>query len=1150
MTILNVNSTSELQNALNSAVGGDTIVLGNGNYGAVNITKSFGSYVTIKAANPLGAVLADFDMTGGAYVKLDGIRVNNHISQSNGANHLEIANSSFKGMFLDGAGNYTTLNNNDISEEAVTLLNVNNVTLTGNTIHDVVGNDLLQIVGDTHHVLVENNALLDSIATEESAHPDLIQFFQDFSTGKTPHDVTIRSNLLYDDPTTGALGAQGIFIKDPGPSGYKNILIEQNLIASVLYNALTIQGGVENVVLRDNTITQGRIWVMEFSGGNGGTIVEDNVTPVMLNDGGGAKVSHNYIYGESISLKSLFPAYVDGGTWQEYLPKAGSAVDFGTNYGALELLARLKAGGTVTSPGTSTPSTPTNHAPDAIDDSAATSAGKAVTINVLANDKDADGDALTVTSASAGNGSVSIGSNNVLTYTPKSGFSGADTISYAISDGKGGTDTAKATVTVAAVVTTPPPSGTTSHVVLDESLHQFNGQLSGAVVLPHKSAYALAAGTLEVDFKTDTISAARQGLVTKDAVDYGSGGHLSALLEGNDLVVRIQSTTTSYEVRAADVVQAGVDHHLFVTFGSSGLKVYLDGDLVGNNSYAGGLQGNSEAIVIGANGWATNDHNANNLQNPFDGIISKVVLTDEVMSAAAIKQAFPTTGTNAVPVAHDDTATTQEDRAITIDVLANDTDPNGDALTIASASAGVGAVAISGNKVGYTPKADFNGIDTITYAASDKQGAKSTAKVVVTVSAVNDAPVAVNDKATTASAPITVNVLANDFDVDGDALKVTSATAGNGTVKVGAGGVTYTPKAGFTGSDTIIYNISDDKGGTTQGEVAMSVSGADTTGSGVSTIKLSASGDSYEGSPQYRVLVDGVQVGGVQAVSAAHESGHWQTATFTAPSGDFDNVRVEFLNDAYGGSASTDRNLYVAWIEVNGVRLLPEEGSYERWGTSFEGESKMAWQGALVFDLSDRSDIFGNGSKQASASGPAATAVPAKAVFSEAAHVFDAEISSAVIRPHEAKFSLDSGTLAFSFDADSPGGLRQGLVTKEAAGHGDGGHLGVFLKGDDLVVKLESAKASHKVRAKDGIDKDTDHDVVVTFGRGGLKLYLDGKLADSSGYKGGLQGNTEPIVIGASVKAGGLGDAFDGNIQSVALYDNELTSSFISDWHI
>ena len=104
-------------------------------------------------------------------------------------------------------------------------------------------------------------------------------------------------------------------------------------------------------------------------------------------------------------------------------------------------------GGTVT---TSFAYTVTNPGPTAANDSATTNEDAPVTIAVLANDNDPDGDPLTVTSATSPNGTVVINPDGTITFTPAPIFNGPTTITYAISDGNGGTSTATVNVTVAA----------------------------------------------------------------------------------------------------------------------------------------------------------------------------------------------------------------------------------------------------------------------------------------------------------------------------------------------------------------------------------------------------------------------------------------------------------------------------------------------------------------------------------------------------------------------------------------------------------------------------------------------------------------------------------------------------------------------------
>lgn len=169
--------------------------------------------------------------------------------------------------------------------------------------------------------------------------------------------------------------------------------------------------------------------------------------------------------------------------------------------------------------------------------------------------------------------------------------------------------------------------------------------------------------------------------------------------------------------------------------------------------------------------------------------------------------------TNTPPVAANDTASTNKNSAVSIPVLANDTDANGDVLSVANLTqpaSGSTVVLNANGTVTYTPKAGFAGTDTFTYKASD--GTAQSNVATVTVQVINRAPVAINDTASAAkNTAVTISVLANDSDPDGDPLTVTGLTQpANGTLTLNANGtVTYTPKKGFTGTDSLTYKASD-----------------------------------------------------------------------------------------------------------------------------------------------------------------------------------------------------------------------------------------------------------------------------------------------------------------------------------------------------
>jgi len=119
---------------------------------------------------------------------------------------------------------------------------------------------------------------------------------------------------------------------------------------------------------------------------------------------------------------------------------------------------------------------------------------------------------------------------------------------------------------------------------------------------------------------------------------------------------------------------------------------------------------------------------------------------------------------------------------------------------------------------------NFNGTATAGYTISDGHGGTASALVTINVTPINDPPVAVNDIATTAgNTSVTIAVLANDSDVDGDSLILTSVTTTNGTVSISGTNVVFTPATNFSGTTTLGYSISDGHGGTASANIIVIV---------------------------------------------------------------------------------------------------------------------------------------------------------------------------------------------------------------------------------------------------------------------------------------------------------------------------------------
>jgi hypothetical protein len=180
---------------------------------------------------------------------------------------------------------------------------------------------------------------------------------------------------------------------------------------------------------------------------------------------------------------------------------------------------------------------------------------------------------------------------------------------------------------------------------------------------------------------------------------------------------------------------------------------------------------------------------------------------------------------NDAPAAAGQYVTTNEDTLKTITLSGSDVD--GDALTYVVVSGPAhGALNGSGASRTYAPAADYNGQDSFTFMVNDGAADSNVVTVLINVSAVNDAPVASADAAATRkNTAVNIDVLANDSDVEGDALAVTSVTqAANGTVYIVSGAqVKYTPYSSFVGTDTFTYTVSDGKGGSATATVTVTV---------------------------------------------------------------------------------------------------------------------------------------------------------------------------------------------------------------------------------------------------------------------------------------------------------------------------------------
>ncbi len=497
---------------------------------------------------------------------------------------------------------------------------------------------------------------------------------------------------------------------------------------------------------------------------------------------------------------------------------------------------------------------PVNDAPVAQDDVATTDEDKAIaSIPVLSNDSDVDGDGLSVSgydATSAQGGTVTKNTDGTLRYAPAADFNGSDSFSYTASDGKGGTATAKVTITVNAVNDAPSFTKGADHTSNEDAPAQSvsgwasaisagpneSGQNVSFVVTNDNNALFSAQPAVASDgtltYKSD---ADKNGSATVTVKAKDDGG--TPNVPGDDLVSAEQTfTITVRPVNDAPSFKIGDDQTVnedaaaqtvpgFATAISAG-----PADESGQNVSFVRTNNTNSALFsaqpeISADGTLAYKPAANaNGAATVSFKIQDSGGTDNGGANESAAQSFKITvsAVNDAPVAADDSAQTDEDNAIAgIEVLNNDSDVDGDTLGVSETTQPTnGTVTINDDSktLKYAPKANFNGSDSFTYTVSDGKGGTSTARVTISVNAVNDAPVAVNDAySVDEDGKLTIDapgVLSNDSDVDDANLAVKPVVSGpaHGQLTLNAdGSFVYTPEADFNGTDSFSYKASDGK---------------------------------------------------------------------------------------------------------------------------------------------------------------------------------------------------------------------------------------------------------------------------------------------------------------------------------------------------
>ncbi|HCE3020286.1 TPA: tandem-95 repeat protein, partial [Vibrio parahaemolyticus] len=452
--------------------------------------------------------------------------------------------------------------------------------------------------------------------------------------------------------------------------------------------------------------------------------------------------------------------------------------------------------------------TPVNDAPVAKDDTAITDEDTPVTIDVLPNDTDVDGDKLSIQSASVveAQGKVEI-VDGKLVFTPAENFNGDAEITYTVTDGSL-TDQTTVKVTVNAVNDTPVVESNIADQTLAEDFTPYSIDLN--------TAFSDVDGelTFSVSGNSNIQVAIVNGIATFTPTADWNGSEALTFTATDPSGESVSQTVNFTVAPVADIV---ADSARVVEDTPTIIKV------LGNDTF----EGDDKVVSLDtnngpANGTVSVNPDGSVTYTPNDNYHGEDTFTYIVTSGGVSESAIVevnVTPVNDAPVAKDDIATTQEDTAVTIDVLPNDTDVDGDKLSIESVSVpkDQGTVEVVDGKLVFTPAENFNGDAEITYTVTD--GALTDqATVKVTVNAVNDMPVVESNIADQTLAedftPYTIDLNTAFSDVDNVDGELTFSVSGNSNIQVAIvnGIATITPTADWNGSETLTFTATDPSG--------------------------------------------------------------------------------------------------------------------------------------------------------------------------------------------------------------------------------------------------------------------------------------------------------------------------------------------------
>ena len=623
------------------------------------------------------------------------------------------------------------------------------------------------------------------------------------------------------------------------------------------------------------------------------------------------------------------------------------------------------------------------------------------------------------------------------------------------------------------------------------------------VEVTHAPSFELDSGTFLVEFSADSV-AGRRTLFSKDHTGFQDGGHLTIQIIDGRIEARLQSEEASVKIRSAiDSITTGESHHVAVSFGDEGFRLYVDGRIADAKvDFEQGIVANDNSLILGASTVVRNGDKPN-LRDHFDGTISSFyVLSDQYnLENMAILAGNP-----------EEVLTTPTE----IDGVVVGT--NGNDL-------------LRGNELGSNNLQGGYRNDKLIGTSDDDRLDGGYGKDVLNGGKGNDLIISRSD----GSEPIIEQEYDQTDDPEGE-VNPRSGTlygrrpiAGDDLLIGGDGADTFRFEILINAKERILFKHLQDDGtidwqGVTGENRQVHDHWVDRIGNDVIRDFNRAEGDKIEVVGHtvdvYKVTHHDSDDDGVLDMSIMHV----QSNQGNAGAHNKDQLGLIFVYGDLVRDGDYDVHAHanlgiIETIDDLGEALAPSFGKPET------PDDTSRWQ----FDQVNEAPL------------------PEGAIFAVGQPLaFNGEKQDYFEIQHSPTFELDSGTFALEFTADQTEG-RQTLFSKDHRDFQDGGHLTAQLVEDRVEVRLQSAQKSVRISSAVGsITAGENHHVAVSFGVEGFRLYVDGLIADAEvDFQQGIAPNDNSLVLGASTKVRD-GDNLNpreplaGTIHSFAVYGEQF----------